>query len=214
MSRPGKTVVIVLLVACAAIFIAIVWTAIATDKPSKNSAPVSELARVGDHRHAALGVDACGEWLPPAPQFEQRANQAGVTAGIHSHGDGLIHLHPFASDEADDASVGRFMDYGGWKLSSVIIQLWVGIRLTVGDACSAGDQNPADVQWVVGQYGKPWPTKARSGDPADYRPKNADIVAIYFLPEGSPLPEPPNAQAALASIGDLGGAAVRQTPPN
>ena len=40
------------------------------------------------------------------------------------------------------------------------------------------------------------------------------IVAIYFLPAGSPLPEPPDAQAALASIGDLGGAPVADRPPS
>jgi hypothetical protein len=210
MSRPGKTIVIVLLVACAAVFLAIVWTAIATDKPAKHSAPQLASERVGDHWHAALGVNVCGQWLPPAPQFEQRANQAGVTAGIHSHGDGLIHLHPFASDEADDASVGRFVHDGGWELSTDRIQLWDGVRHTVGDACSAGDQNPADLRWVVGQYGEPWPTKARTGDPADYRPRNGDIVAIYFLPKGSsPLAEPPSAAAELASIRDLGGAPVR-----
>ena len=103
MPRRGKTVVIVLLVCCAAVFIAIVWTAIATDD-DPDSAPLRE---------------------------------------------------------------------------------------------------------GVGQYGEPWPTKARTGNPADYEPKNGDIVAIYFLPAGSPLPEPPDAQAALASIQDLGGAPVK-----
>jgi hypothetical protein len=206
MPRRGKTVVIVLLVCCAAVFIAIVWTAIATDDDS-NSAPLSEGPRVGDHRHAAFGVNVCGQWLAPAPQFEQRANEVGVTAGIHSHGDGLIHLHPFASDEADDPSVGRFMDYGGWKLSSGAFTMWDNETHGTGQACAAG--GTGRVQWVVGQYGKPWPTKARSGDPADYQPENGDIVAIYFVPEGSPLPEPPDGQAALSSISDLGGAPVR-----
>jgi hypothetical protein len=48
MSRPGKTIVIVLLVACAVIFLAIVWTAIATDKDSGNSAPELTSEHVGD----------------------------------------------------------------------------------------------------------------------------------------------------------------------
>lgn len=207
MSRPGKTIVIVLLVACAAVFLAIVWTAIATDKPAKNSAPQLASERVGDHWHAALGVNVCGQWLPPAPPFEQRANQAGVTAGIHSHGDGLIHLHPFASDEADDASVGRFVDDGGWKLSSDSFTLWDEVSHRDGATCPTGRK--ARVQWVVGHYGKPWPTAARAGDPADYRPRNGDIVAIYFVPRDSPRPEPPTAPADLASIQDLGGAPVK-----
>jgi hypothetical protein len=208
MTRPGKTIVVILLVCCAAVFIAIVWTAIATDKDSTSEHRA--LDTFGDHWHAALAVNVCGEWLAPAPQFEQRANEAGVTAGIHSHGDGLIHLHPFASDEAGDASVGRFMDYGGWKLSSDAFTAWDGATRRDGEACATGGDGR--VQWVVGEYGKPWPTKARSGDPADYRPENGDIVAIYFLPKGSPLPEPPDAQAALSSIGDLGGAPVKSVP--
>jgi hypothetical protein len=206
MSRPGKTIVIVLLVACAAIFLAIVWTAIATDDDS-NSAPLGEDPTIGDHWHAALGVNVCGEWLPPAPQFDRRANEAGVTAGIHSHGDGLIHVHPFASDEGTDPTVGRFMDYGGWKLSTGAFTLWDSETHGTGKACATG--GTGRVQWLVGRYGEPWPTTARRGDPADYRPKNGDIVAIYFLPDGSPLPEPPDAQAALSSIQDLGGAPVR-----
>jgi hypothetical protein len=208
MSRPGKTIVIVLLVCCAAIFIAIVWTAIATDDDSKNSAPVQELTRGTGHWHAALAVNVCGQWLPPAPEFHQRADQAGVTAGIHSHGDGLIHLHPFASDEAgDNATVGRFMDYGGWELASGSFTVWDAEQHRDGRECTTG--TTGRVQWVVGRYGESWPTKPRSGNPADYRPENGDIVAVYFLPEGSPLPEPPGAQAALSSIGDLGGAPVR-----
>ena len=124
MTVRGKTVVIVLLVCCAAVFIAIVWTAIATDKDSNSTGELREVASVGDHWHAALGVNVCGQWLPGAPQFEQRANQAGQTAGIHSHGDGLIHLHPFASDEGNNPSVGRFMEDGGWKLSSGVFTVW------------------------------------------------------------------------------------------
>jgi hypothetical protein len=207
MSRPGKTIVIVLLVACAAIFIAIVWTAIATDKKSKNSAPELASECAGDHWHAALGVNVCGQWLPPAPQFEGRASNPGIQAGIHSHGDGLIHLHPFASDETgDDATVGRFMHYGGWELSSSSFTVWDDQVHRNGHACPTGGKGR--VQWAVGRYGKPWPANVRTGDPADYRPKNGDIVAMYFVPDGSPLPEPPDADAALSNIGDLGGAAA------
>jgi hypothetical protein len=196
----------VLLTCCAAVFVAIVWTAIATDEGS-SPAPRGALERSGDHWHAALAVNVCGAWLPPAPPFEQRANQAGVTAGIHSHGDGLIHLHPFASDEANDPTVGRFMDDGGWKLTSHSLTAWDDEQHRDGQACTTGGKGR--VQWVVGQYGESWPTTPRRGDPAAYRPRNGDIVAVYFVPEGSPLPEPPDVQAALSSIQDLGGAPVR-----
>jgi hypothetical protein len=165
---------------------------------------------IGDHWHAFLGVDACGTWLPNAPEFEPRANEPGVRAGLHSHGDGLMHIHPFSSDEAGaKATVGRFITYGGWELSDSSFKLWDAVARQNGERCGTGaDAKKAEVQWAVGQFGKKWTGTPRSGNPADYRPKNGDIVAIYFLPKGDPLPEPPDAEKALTSINDLGGAPV------
>lgn len=162
---------------------------------------------IGEHWHAYLGVNVCGQWLPNAPEFEPRANEPGVRAGLHSHADGIMHIHPFSSDEAGNAAtVGRFIDYGGWSLSDSSMKLWDGVEHKNGQDCGEGaSAKPAEIQWTVGHYGQPWTGKARTGNPADFNPKNADIVAIYFLPKGEPLPEPPQAQTALASINDLGG---------
>src|SRR4051794_7797032 len=178
MTRPGKTVVIVLLVCCAAVFIAIVWTAIATDDDDSSSAPRGEDPRIGDHWHAAIGVNVCGEWLPPAPQFEQRAKQVGVSAGIHSHGDALIHLHPFASDEANDPTVGRFMDYGGWKLSSGAFTVWDSETHGTGQACATGGARPGP--WGVGEEGEARAPQARAGGPGGHPPQNRDTLALFF----------------------------------
>ena len=61
----------------------------------------------GDHWHTALDVNVCGEWLDPPPAFEKpydSPNQV-ANAGIHSHGDGLIHTHPFVvSEEGSNAT--------------------------------------------------------------------------------------------------------------
>ena len=40
---------------------------------------------IGDHIHAALDIYVCGQQEPNLPIFE---------AGVHTHGDGLIHIHP------------------------------------------------------------------------------------------------------------------------
>jgi hypothetical protein len=170
--------------------------------------------KIGDHWHAYLGINVCGEWIAPAPQFEQRADQAGVQAGLHSHGDGLLHFHPFASDESGDkATLGRFMAYGGWDLSDSSMTLWDNQTHKNGDECGTGaDAKPAELQWTVGHYGKKWTGTPRSGDPADYKPKNGDIVAIYMVPKGEKLTEPPDATTALANIQDLGGAPVKSGP--
>src|SRR5262245_44422189 len=57
-----------------------------------------------DHWHAALGVNICGDWQPNVPLFEGNG-------GLHSHGDGLMHIHPF--DEAhghSNANIGTFFN--------------------------------------------------------------------------------------------------------
>ena len=47
--------------------------------------------QLDDHIHQAFGVNVCGEWkTPDIPEFES-------TIGIHTHGDGVIHIHPFSA---------------------------------------------------------------------------------------------------------------------
>ena len=54
--------------------------------PSTTQPPKAPV--VGDHWHVAVGFSRCGEALPePSDDAEDRH-------GIHTHGDGLIHLHP------------------------------------------------------------------------------------------------------------------------
>lgn len=169
---------------------------------------------IGDHWHAFLGADACGTWLPNASEFEVRATEAGVKAGLHSHGDGLMHIHPFSTDEAGTkATVGRFVSYDGRDVSETSFKLWDAKQYKNGDKCATGADKGkvGEVQWTVGRFGEPWKGTPRTGNPADYHAKNGDIVAVYFLPKGSKLPEPPDAESALANIEDLGGAPASGT---
>src|SRR5437870_2026135 len=62
-----------------------------------------------DHWHEALGVNVCGEWVEAPPTFEFRAGSTTVRAGLHTHGDGFIHIHPFDSvDAGNNATLGQF----------------------------------------------------------------------------------------------------------
>lgn len=68
-----------------------------------------------DHWHTALGINVCGRWLADPPEFHVRGANPDLRAGIHSHGDGLIHIHPFSTDEAGErATLRRFLEDGGW----------------------------------------------------------------------------------------------------
>jgi hypothetical protein len=55
-----------------------------------------------DHIHQAFGVNVCGEWKTDIPEFESEI-------GIHTHGDGVMHIHPFSQlGVGANATLGRF----------------------------------------------------------------------------------------------------------
>lgn len=163
------------------------------------------------HWHAALGVYDCDHWVGDAtgegvwnwpaatPQGSPaRADNTSAYAGLHSHGDGIIHMEPAVSAEAGkNATVGLYFDYGGWKLSSTGFS-FLGTTRNNGDKCNG---KPGTLQWAIGKWdGNPDMTArqkmtAQTGNPADYKLYNDDIVVIAFLPEGksvTDLPNPPS----------------------
>jgi hypothetical protein len=145
-----------------------------------------------DHWHAAIGVNVCGEWLPNAPQFEN-------AEGLHTHGDGLMHIHPFLTRAAgDNATVGAYLELGGWSATDDSFTLWDGTEHATGDQCDGKD---ATVRWEVN--GEP-----QSGDISDYRPEDGDVVALALLPEGEDIGEPPSTSALEAPSDVAGGATV------
>lgn len=172
---------------------------------ARNDAGADVSPKLGEHWHAYLGVNVCGNWLGPAPEFHDRVNQAGVRAGLHSHGDNLIHMHPFSTDEAGKrTTLGKYFGFAGWSISSESIQAWDAVTHANGGECGTGkDAKPAELSWIVGKQGKPWPAEPRTGNPSDYRPQNGDIVAIYYLPKGDKLEKPPGADEALTNISDV-----------
>jgi hypothetical protein len=181
----------------------------------------------GDHWHTALDVNICGEWLDPAPAFEKPFDSPNQVAnsGIHSHADGLIHTHPFVvSEEGNNATIGKFFDYGGWGLSSTSIDLggangahaqWQGpasapkkTSWSNGDVCPFGQYKGKKVQltWAVDG-------KKKTGNPADYKQKDGETFAIYLLPEGADTPFPPAACTSFAQISDANNAILSKNSP-
>lgn len=169
----------------------------------------------GDHWHAAFDVNICGEWIEPPAEFEQVHDNPNVRPGIHTHGDGFIHIHPYTTSEGgDNAVLGRFLDYGGFSVSSDSLGLgddtaaWAGLSTdpskrewTTGDTCPAGTP-------FAGQKGVfKWSIdcKARSGDPSDVRLRDQQVIALAFLPKGEEIGVPPNATATPSDDGSAAG---------
>jgi hypothetical protein len=157
------------------------------------------------HWHASLGVYYCDRWLSDgtkpgawnwpyvnAAGQPSQAKNPSVYAGMHSHDDGVIHMEPLVTAETGkNTTVGLYFNYGGWKLSSTGFS-FLGTTVKNGDQCGGG---PGTLQWETGKWdgttGKQKYT-VQTGNPADYKLFQDDMVVIAFLPPGK----------SIASIGD------------
>jgi hypothetical protein len=102
-----------------------------------------------DHWHAAFGIDDCGRWLTDP------VDATRDLLGIHTHGDGLIHVHPFAPEVSGrKATLAKFLDQIGVTVSPDSVTLADGTELRAADGCSG---KPARVSIQV------WPAGASPG---------------------------------------------------
>jgi cyclophilin family peptidyl-prolyl cis-trans isomerase len=201
----------------ALVLVALVAVA-ALGRGSLAGAAGSDRPRLGDHWHAALAVDVCGEFLPNAPTFHAPAGRPTSQAGIHTHGDGLIHVHPFTASEAGaNATLGKYLEYGGWTITSRDLDLWSGPASApkqstwkTGDECPAGEfaGRPGRVVWMVDG-------KVQRGAPSQLRLKNGQVIVVGFLPKGVELAAPPNALESVQQPSDVTGKPAKQlaAPP-
>jgi hypothetical protein len=143
----------------------------------------------GDHWHIAYGVYDCDKYLPAS----QEQNDP---LGIHTHGDGLIHVHPYdVSTIGDGARLARFTDAIGAELTDDHYRPGAGEagapELTAGQGC--GDK-PSE---LVIAY---WPDALKDAKPelitkdlADFHfTRDGSAVAIALVPQGTTeIPLPP-----------------------
>ena len=89
-----------------------------------------------DHWHVAYGVYACDKWL--APFTNQNETVDGQQLGVHTHGDGVIHVHPFASNASGrNAKLKIFFKALGVKSSNTKFELPEGLgTFKNGDDCA------------------------------------------------------------------------------
>ena len=167
-----------------------------------------------DHWHSAYGVYVCGEFLPDLPEFTAPQN-----GGTHTHGDGLIHIHPFSTARSgENATLTNWITDAGAVLGGGDTLDDDELGVPGGDAyvegetsCDGGeDEGEPIVQVAV------WDTAfaAAEGDEPD-RIITEDFDAIRFeddgqaytiafAPEGAEIPAPASVQG-LADVGsDLG----------
>ena len=151
--------------------------------------------RVGDHWHAAYGVYDCTSLI--APFVDSMARSA---SGIHTHGDGLIHLEVRSSRySGPNANVGAFAQGVGLKVDDNRVE-GPGVRRRRGDRCG---EDPGVVQLAVWDgTGDETPTVITDGI-ADFAPQDGQLLTLSFAPAMSQIPKPSD-----DAISELGGPSV------
>lgn len=147
------------------------------------------------HWHAAYVVRVCDEVLTP---FDSDADPLG----IHSHADGLIHIHPFFVESGfENATLGLFADAMGLGLTTGELTMPGGGSWRDGDLC---DGQPGQV--FVDRWSGPSPEGSvqRIFEDLDEIRFEADgeLYHIGFAPPDSPPVVPP-AWTVLPEVSNL-----------
>lgn len=136
---------------------------------------VARVPGVGDHWHARYTFVVCDEVQPNAPHWE---------AGVHTHGDGIIHMHPFKpSEEGEGARLVKWFEYGGGVLTGDGIRMPGSNEVYEnGDECRDGSEGLLQVFVTPAATG----VEEELEDWGDYIPQDGDLVVIYFGPDLNP----------------------------
>jgi hypothetical protein len=164
---------------------------------SASEAPVANR----DHWHMAFGIDICG-------QFEGNVSDVGPDRyGIHTHQDGLIHVHPFGGAASGErATFSVFAEQVGIQLGDGEFTLPDGRTYADGDDCETDDgTQPGRVALYV------WPPQAT--DATEPEVITSDIGSVRFRSDGQAFvlaftpeddePTLPPTVPALANPADL-----------
>ena len=85
--------------------------------------------RVGEHWHSAYDIYVCDS-------FRSKVVLETDPNGIHTHGDGLVHIHPFNKlASGRDAVLGEFFSAFGGRIDDASVVLDTGEKLVEGADC-------------------------------------------------------------------------------
>lgn len=138
------------------------------------SGPVANV----DHWHAAYGIYLCDSFAP-------KITNERDPKGIHTHADGIIHIHPFVRSAAgNNATLEVFADAVDMTLTDDELEVPGGKSYKSGET-ECGDETGI-VQVKVND-------KVLTENVAKFKLNDGDLVTIAFAPEDAELPEPPSA---------------------
>lgn len=159
-----------------------------------------------DHWHAAYGVDICGKFAPPITDQTD-------PVGIHTHGDGVIHTHPFRPTvSGKHATLGAFLS----SVKATVTSSEIHLPGQKTQKTCAG--KPATVMVKVWRTRSPDDKGAVAvGPPSKVRIRNGALITIALVPKagsrdkGKDIPRPPTA-GALDKLNDVSPPTPPPTP--
>ena len=174
------------------------------------------------HWHAAFGIYICDTFQPKitGTKEETGIDSTGAqvllsdkfrTLGVHSHGDGIIHYHPYSTKASGNrAKLGVFLDVYDTKLTDTEL---VMPKDQGGDKWSTKDTkcNKKDSDLIVrvwDHFDKPADFHDVVTDFNNIRITNDGMVfTVAFVPKGTEIPQPDWA-AQLPTLGASDGGNV------
>ena len=178
--------------------IVVIGTALVFVARDSRQATASEAPTTRDHWHQAFGINVCGQYLdPPADDGPDRL-------GIHTHQDGLIHVHPFgAGASGENATMQAFFNQIGAEVSGDTMKLADGTEKSDGQKCEGKTAELALFVWPPQANDKTDPEKLTGSDINEARfTEDGGVYVLSFNPKGFTPPLPPSV-SELAAPSDV-----------
>ena len=150
---------------------------------------------ISDHWHSAYGIYDC-----TTGEFQDPILDESDADGIHTHGDGLIHIHPFnSSATGDNATMGVFLDVIGASITEEAISFPDRDELQAGVECD-GEEAIIQVLRFDADNTDIAPEVITSDfDDIKFR-KNREAFTIALAPPGADLALPPTVGVSLDTV--------------
>jgi hypothetical protein len=197
-----------------AAIVAIVVLGIGLIAFARQSTPGGGSPALGEHWHAAYGIYDCDTYLPP------QSDEGEDREGIHTHEDGLMHIHPFLTRvSGKGANLEAFGRQIGMEITDDSFSVDGGLDRENGDDC---DGEPGEVQLVTWDSPTDEEPTIRRKNLAKYAPPDGSVWVLAFVPEGTEVPKPESvanlqdptaAEEGRAPVTEQQGATTTTPPP-
>ena len=172
------------------------------DASAKPRAQLSE-GQASDHWHASYAISICGKEQPAL------ADGAEGGPGIHTHQDGLIHIHPFSlRASGTNATMKRFFDQTRIAVTNAGMKLQDGKVYKVGETKCGG--KPAELVMAHWKSALDAPTtKPDQIFTKDFEKvrftENYGAYTLAFVPKGTRDIPAPSTAAQVKTLGACDG---------